>query len=241
MGKRRHLTEDKQKLGVAIVLAVFAIIAILGYSLDQSKEPVRVAFNTKGGGVIFDHQMHASLENTGCQECHHNYTPGEDKDKPAVEDMKCRSCHYSKDSEFAEICQDAAVHKRCIGKNCINCHAKGSVDCTFCHNAENFKLIQAPKTVQFETENGPVTFNHLTHASPDDFDIACDTCHHGYKAGDKETKAFPGYPMNCRRCHYNTKYETICESDDVHSRCIGKNCIDCHTDGADDCEICHKG
>jgi hypothetical protein len=46
--------------------------------------------------------------------------------------------------------------------------------------------------------------------------------------------------MNCRRCHYNKKYETVCENEETHAKCIGKKCVDCHTDGAEDCEICHK-
>jgi hypothetical protein len=26
----------------------------------------------------------------------------------------------------------------------------------------------------------------------------------------------------------------------MHLRCIGKNCLECHSEGWDDCEICHR-
>jgi hypothetical protein len=80
-----------------------------------------------------------------------------------------------------------------------------------------------------------VEFNHFTHASPDEYDLACDECHHGYERG-KNLK----FMMNCRQCHYNTFHASLCEDDDMHVRCIGRNCINCHSDGVDDCQICHK-
>ncbi len=145
--------------------------------------------------------------------------------------MNCRACHY--DQEYAEICEDESIHKRCIGKNCIDCHVKGSVSCEFCHNAENFKKIEQPKLVNFETDAGLVKFDHFKHASPDEYDLECSECHH--EIGGKEP-----YSMNCRQCHYNTKYAKICEDEDSHVRCVGKNCVDCHSEGTENCEICHK-
>ena len=224
MNNGTHLTDNTKKRYLGMVIVALIIIAILGYALEKKKEPVRVAFDTKAGGVIFDHRMHASLKNTNCSECHHN-----DEENA----RNCRECHYS--NEFKEACQDEAIHKRCIGKNCASCHAKGTVNCDFCHNAENFKIAKAPKTVEFDTDGGKVVFDHFTHASADGYDLACDTCHHGYKKENKKD-----FPMSCRRCHYNTKYKSICEKQETHARCIGKNCVDCHEDGSENCEICHK-
>ena len=229
MKKVKYFSESNRRilLGVGIIVAI--IIAVLAYALEKEKEPVRIAFSTKGGGVIFNHQNHTSLENIKCEDCHHNYDPtGKDSGS-----MNCRKCHYSK--EFEEICQDESVHKRCIGKNCLECHEPGSVDCNFCHNAENFKKAVEPQKVEFNTDGGVVIFDHFQHASPDEFGVECDSCHHGYQPEKKNT-----FPMNCRRCHYNKKYESVCETDDIHTRCIGKNCIDCHDDGVDDCAICHQ-
>ncbi|UCH95765.1 MAG: hypothetical protein JSV88_02670 [Candidatus Aminicenantes bacterium] len=224
MAKLKQITEGMKKTYLLVLVAVFVVIAILGYAFEPKEEPKRVAFDTKGGGVIFDHQVHVSLENVLCKECHHNFDDAEDNYS-----ANCRGCHSR------EQCDDEAIHKKCIGRNCTGCHLEGSVNCNFCHNAEIFVSTKPPAKIEFDTDGGGVVFDHLTHASPDGYDLACDTCHHGYKPENKKS-----FPMNCRRCHYNTKYETICEDEETHARCVGKNCVDCHTDGAEDCEICHK-
>lgn len=228
------MAKVKQKIKVSknsmllVLVGVFLIIAILLYGFEPKEEPLRVAFDTQGGGVIFDHQVHASLKDMPCKDCHHNFVDVENRNLSA----NCRDCHYRK--ELTDSCQDEPIHKNCIGRNCTACHSEGSVNCVFCHNAEPFASAPPPGKMEFETDGGRVAFDHKTHASADGYDLGCDTCHHGYKP---EKKSFP---MNCRRCHYNTKYKSICENEDTHVRCIGKNCVDCHTDGAEDCEICHK-
>jgi hypothetical protein len=232
MNEVKSLTEKRKSLFLYVVVAAFIIVAIIGYSFEKKNEPIRVAFDTKGGGVVFNHKLHVALDNMKCEECHHNYE--KDSDDPFAKQMNCRECHYY-NKEYAEICEDANIHKRCIGKNCIDCHVQGSVNCEFCHNAESFKKTAAPKKVEFAADSGAVVFNHFAHADPDEYGLDCTECHHGYT---KENKKI--FPMNCRRCHYNTKYVKICEDADTHARCIGKNCMNCHEDGADDCTICHK-
>jgi hypothetical protein len=228
MAKVKQLIEGSKKSFLLVLVGIFLIIAILLYGFEPKEQPRRVTFNTQGGGVIFNHQVHVSLKNTLCEDCHHNFDDMEDNLS-----TNCRGCHYNK--EFKDSCQDEAIHKKCIGKNCTGCHVEGSVNCEFCHNAENFATVKPPGKMEFDTDGGQVVFDHLTHASDDGYDVECDTCHHGYKPENKKT-----FPMNCRRCHYNKKYETVCENEETHVRCVGKNCVDCHSDGAEDCEICHK-
>jgi hypothetical protein len=229
MNNNKMVSERKRKLFLGAVVVVLAIIAIVGYAFEKKKEPLRVAFATQGGGVIFDHKVHVSLKNTHCSECHHNYAEGE-KGPMA---MNCRACHYSK--EYRELVDTESIHKRLIGKNCIGCHEQDSVNCVFCHNAENFSPVKKPEKVEFYTDGGPVVFDHSAHASAEGYGLECDSCHHDYKPGNKNS-----FPLNCRRCHYNKKYATICEKEDTHTRCIAKNCLVCHSDFADACEKCHK-
>jgi len=230
MKNNRYLIEKKKRRYLGILIAVFAVIAFLGYALDKEKEPLRVAFDTQGGGVIFDHKVHRSLEDTQCQECHHNYNQAEDGNYI----MDCRRCHYNREY-IKMLSSDDPIHKRLIGMNCITCHQKDSVNCNFCHNAENFSSPKEPEKVKFDTEVGPVEFDHSIHASEDGFGLECDSCHHGYNPENKE-----GFAFNCRRCHYNTKYNDLCKGDDMHVLCIGISCINCHSDGAENCEMCHK-
>ena len=230
MKNNRSVIEKKKRQYLGIVVVVFAIIAILGYALEKKAEPMRVAFDTQGGGVIFNHKVHTTLKNTQCQECHHNFEEAK-KDESLLD---CRRCHYNR--EYVEtLTTDEPLHKRLIGKNCTGCHKEGSVTCEFCHNAENFSQPQIPDKVEFVTDAGKVQFDHLTHASEDGYGLGCDSCHHGYKPENKKT-----FPWNCRRCHYNKKYKDLCEDEDTHVVCIGKSCLDCHSDGAEKCEICHK-
>lgn len=225
----KSVAGKKEQWFASALVLLLVVVAIIGYSIKPAGAPLRVAFATDGGGVIFDHQMHAGLKDTKCSECHHNYDDNDKSSRPA----SCRDCHYTK--EYAEICRDEPLHKRCIGKQCASCHVSGTVGCTFCHNAEHFVKPLPPEEVTFETDGGTVVFNHTLHATADGAELDCAECHHGY-----DPKKPFNISMNCRQCHYNTKYNTICEDQETHVRCIGKNCLDCHTDGADDCEICHK-
>jgi len=224
------VTNRRKNILLRLLLLVFIIVAIWGYCFEPIKEPFQVAFATKGGSVIFNHFNHASPDvyNISCVDCHHDYKP-ESED---LDSMNCRECHYSNEP----ACSDESVHTRCIGKNCVSCHIDGSVPCSFCHRVYDLGHPEAPEEIEFKTDQGDVIFDHATHADLEEgYDLACNDCHHNYKPEHKKP-----VPMNCRRCHYNTKYESICEEDDNHMRCIGKNCIDCHTDGAEDCEICHQ-
>jgi hypothetical protein len=121
-----------------------------------------------------------------------------------------------------------------IGKNCRKCHVEKSADCNFCHNAKNFAVVVKPENIKFETDGGTVTFDHQMHSSKDGLELECKECHHGYS--DEKART---YPMSCRRCHYNTKLSEICTQEEIHVRCIGKNCVACHTDDAENCEKCH--
>ncbi len=216
---------------LALILTVLLVFALTGYLFEGHHVPIRVAFDTDGGDIIFDHKLHTDIEKLKCTECHHNYE--ERKTNLSSGALNCRSCHYS--SEYEEICKDEPIHKHCIGKNCIECHISESVNCDFCHNAKKFKGAEQPVSVIFQTEGGKVVFNHKDHASSDGYDLGCDTCHHKYLPDNPSP-----YSMNCRQCHYNTAYSSLCENADTHTRCIGRQCIECHTEGLENCEFCHK-
>ncbi len=247
-----HSQEKRKRLLYIVILLILIVLAILGYSLEEKKIPGRIAISTAGGGVIFNHQQHMELKtknNTmNCGTCHHNYKEGpnaQPSSKDNLEDMKCRVCHYRKGKPEVGNCAGAAIHKRCIGKQCLGCHAaepeKFTVACQFCHNAEHFSLAKTPQQVTFVTDAGLVVFDHFLHISEDGCAIECETCHHGYDAVKKKQSVnMQSFPMSCRRCHYNTFYGDICDSDEMHARCIGKQCIECHDDGGDNCQICHK-
>jgi hypothetical protein len=97
-----------------------------------------------------------------------------------------------------------------------------------------FEQKADPIRVVFITKGGPVVFDHLEHASPEGYELECESCHHNYSAEEEnEDSAI----MNCRECHYSKKLTTVCEDADVHKRCIGENCMQCHEEN---CEFCHQ-
>jgi hypothetical protein len=115
---------------IAIVLIfLLAIIGIAGYAFEKPQKFIRMVYKTKGGAVILDHRFHSSEEGAGleCSECHHNYDP----DDQEGSEMNCRKCHFEDKDIAEEACAEAPVHKRCIGKNCVDCH--GAEECGLCH------------------------------------------------------------------------------------------------------------
>ncbi len=226
-----------EKVFAGILLLVCTVVAIVGYSAQSPPgEPDKIWFDASGGDVIFDHAYHVTLAE--CYDCHHNF---EGDEAPGPNEAKCRSCHYY--GEARDLESGDPTHPRFIGANCVDCHktVRMEVVCDRCHIRPGFAFEESgrdmpplPEVVQFETDNGPVTFDHKVHISRD-VGEPCMACHHECKEG----RLMKGMPCDkkCRACHYD-KADQISEcEDEYHTRYIGANCVSCH--GADDCSQCH--
>ncbi len=122
--------EQNEKKIPLLLIVIFAVLGIVGYSLKSTGNPIRVLFKTKGGPVVFDHRTHDSEYDIKCDACHHE-VDSEDSKYPA-----CRECHRKGIEEYKDICEDRPIHKLCIGANCIDCHKKNDMDtgdCKSCH------------------------------------------------------------------------------------------------------------
>ena len=64
----KHFTQKRKKLYLKLAVFALFIVAILGYSFEKKKMPIRVSFETKGGGIIFDHHFHVSLKDSKCKD-----------------------------------------------------------------------------------------------------------------------------------------------------------------------------
>jgi len=99
----------------------------------------------------------------------------------------------------------------------------------------SIKTTGSPIRVLFKTKGGMVIFDHREHKG--EYDIKCSSCHHEADSEDSNIE------WNCRSCHsIGMENYLICEDNPPH-KCIGSNCIDCHTkNGIDttDCKACHK-
>ena len=119
------MSDRAAQIILAAVLLNLAIIAIAGYAIEGSREPIGVVFLTEAGPVPFNHEAHAVPGAPGmdCADCHHKLQGD------ATGEVSCRACHYY--GKEPHRCETAKVHKRCIGAACVKCHV--DKECGFCH------------------------------------------------------------------------------------------------------------
>ena len=123
------ISKYKTKLPIIIII-ILAVIGTIGYMMNDSGNPIRVLFKTKGGPVIFTHKNHIEEYEGDCTNCHHNA-----KDKYGNDIWRCRDCH-SAGGAIDSACKERPIHKQCIGANCIDCHLSNGLEannCGFCH------------------------------------------------------------------------------------------------------------
>ncbi|MEW6359398.1 MAG: cytochrome c3 family protein [Planctomycetota bacterium] len=119
------MSEKARRIILAAVLLDLAIIGVAGYAVGRSDAPLGVLFLTQGGPVPFNHEAHATVGGPGmeCIACHHKMRG------QGGGNMNCRACHYY--SREPHRRESDKVHKRCIGADCVRCHA--DKECGFCH------------------------------------------------------------------------------------------------------------
>ena len=127
MGSRRELTWVYA--AVACLLLV-AVVSYAAFPMKPPREPIRVAFQSIAGKVMFSHDRH--LSETGyklsCDECHHTLGPTE-FDRAG----SCTECHPAGEGagEGGTVGRADALHTQCI--DCHLGYGKGPLECAQCH------------------------------------------------------------------------------------------------------------
>ncbi len=172
--------------------------------------------------TFFNHKIHAQMASMshGCLECHHYSPEGE---YPA-----CSTCHSVGISceNLKQVGLKGAYHRQCMrchmdwsgDENCEVCHARKGSDAqarpTKDKPLRHYPLVEEPGidiyTSTFLGES-KVTFDHRSHAH--DFDIACQTCHHGpgcLPCHSQKVKMPGPTPdaVGCLACHRTTSCTT---------------------------------
>ena len=118
---------------VALLLLVASLIAgVAAFYYNGSKappeQPIRVAYDSKGGLVIFDHAAHIARMDGNCTTCHHY--DGDEEEK-----QDCRSCHEENDIPIMD-----AYHQKGEDfldddtyQSCMSCHEEHGQDPKNCH------------------------------------------------------------------------------------------------------------
>jgi len=148
---RRQMT-SKNELQLAyrltIILLVAGLFCYAAFPVTPPEKPVRLAFQTKAGKVVFDHETHLSDSGYGlsCEDCHHHTGDGEAEtethgncgvcharpEKMAEVDQTCNECHDPEDYDIEEM----KVRADAFHAQCISCHKDfeaGPVECSACH------------------------------------------------------------------------------------------------------------
>jgi hypothetical protein len=120
--------ELKFVYGLTIVLLAVAVVSYAAFPAKPPEKPLRIAFQSVAGRVIFDHDFHAADKGYGlsCGECHHTLEPDEYEDATS-----CSECHDPETGDEDVPKRSDAIHKQCI--DCHTGYGAGPIDCSQCH------------------------------------------------------------------------------------------------------------
>ena len=216
---------NSQNRLVLTIGSIFVLIGLAGYCISQKAPdiPLRIYYNTPGGGVLFTHTLHTKPEDLKCG------------DPLKLDDITCTDCHH-------ELILANHV------KSCDQCHADDGYraddmshqelqenhppSCKFCHESKKAQVSSCRKCHGKTGETKPVS---------------CDKCHkdQGYSKDDmthEELEEIEGHW--CNECH-----ETRRISDAIHFQCNKcHNKVECGTyyrmedapnEEAFRCALCH--
>lgn len=125
MFSRKEL--NRVYVGTAILLFL-AVVSYAAFPNQAPKQPLRIAFQSVAGKVMFDHGRHRweAGYSLACGECHHTLAPDEYDQAGS-----CTECHPVEESDDQMLKRSDAIHQQCIG--CHREYGAGPVDCAQCH------------------------------------------------------------------------------------------------------------
>lgn len=141
-------SELQLALRLALILLVAGLFCFAAFPITPPERPVRLAYQTKAGKVIFDHKTHLSETGYGldCGDCHHHTGDGEAEteehgscgdchvkpEEAQSVSQTCNECHDPEDYDLEELTARAdAFHSQCI--TCHEDFEAGPVECAACH------------------------------------------------------------------------------------------------------------
>ncbi len=125
----KRKTESYIGFYAAAILFCVGVVCYAAFPKKNIERPVRIMFQTSGGGVLFSHDVHSDKENYGldCADCHPAYNRDE-AERPG----SCTGCHNVENPDEGMLKRSDALHALCRG-----CHEEGGQGpaerCTDCH------------------------------------------------------------------------------------------------------------
>jgi hypothetical protein len=120
--------ELKRVYGLTICLLVLAVASYAAFPVKPPKRPIRIAFPSAAGKVMFDHNRHLAEAGyaLACGECHHTLAADEIEQAGS-----CSECHQPEEGSESVPKRADALHQQCIG--CHQEYGGGPVECAQCH------------------------------------------------------------------------------------------------------------
>jgi hypothetical protein len=111
-----------------VILLLLAVVSYAAFPNQTPKPPLRIAFKSVAGKVMFDHGGHHSASGyaLACGECHHTLAPDEYDQAGS-----CTECHALEEGDEQMPNRADAFHQQCIG--CHREYGAGPMDCAECH------------------------------------------------------------------------------------------------------------
>jgi hypothetical protein len=111
-----------------VILLLLAVVSYAAFPNQTPKQPLRIAFQSVAGKVMFDHDGHLSAAGYGiaCGECHHTLAADEYDQAGS-----CTECHVVEEGDEQMPNRADALHQQCI--DCHREYGAGPMDCAECH------------------------------------------------------------------------------------------------------------
>lgn len=244
----------KRYIPITITVAVFAVIAFVGYLRPETKPtvPVRILFDNSSNRVVFSHLLHNRAGNVRCLECHHH------NEGSGADPIACRLCHPAAfDENFIENHPGYFENKI----SCLQCHhmefgviafdheahTESRDDCTDCHHG----LDREPEPQRCGSCH-PAAADKNILSIQDAAHDCCQQCHdeefedgptgclfcHSEKNLNTSQPVYP----DCRNCHPAKNYKDLIPET---TPAFHKRCMNCHRQNnkgpyeEDECFKCH--
>ncbi len=228
----------KSYVPIVGILAVCAVIAVVGYLMPTQKEvmPVRILLDNAGGEVVFNHSNHADY-GFSCATCHHEMPLNSEDLSPELASesiISCGSCHGIEfDEEFV------ATHESMYTTQdqCATCHHLQydktdwghdfhaydmGMDCLTCHHDESIEPEPMNCNNCHSTGYAPLddpmpSLKNAVHAR-------CESCHFDY---------YEEGITGCASCHIDPSSQTkLSEDSNFAFNPDQMTCVTCHEDVA---------
>jgi hypothetical protein len=199
------MTYEKELKIAYWLTIILLLVAVVGYAVpeEEPEEPVRKMFKCIAGKVLFTHQQHSDMSESGyglaCQDCHHHRKKEEDRKEGEQEIKGCGECHLKEvPKTVPQVCREC--HEP--GEDHHENDEVGELGCKDCHTTTKDKplpdvCLDCHEEDEYESQEKTMVFpkrSDAFHSANTSFN-QCTGCHEYYGQGPRFVEE------DCSKCH----------------------------------------